>query len=177
MTWINRLWSYLNRHIPTQVRHPDNQSALSQINLSRTLQLHGIVWYGIVSIPEKLSLILDASEFEFVIVDSVGVLGRDFRSFRFPLNFNRRSQLVDDGLSNESYYDLGLAICQRSTHFRVGDVYVPDLTFRNLSGFDEKLDPNLKLFFKFFVRLSIFSLDSTFFLPQPLTVFFYLWCI
>ena len=103
-------------------------------------------------------MILDASEFEFVIVDSVGVLGRDFRSFRFPLNFNRRSQLVDDGLSNESYYDLGLAICQRFTHFRVGDVYVPDLTFRNLSGFDEKLDPNLKLFFKFFVRLSIFSL-------------------
>lgn len=49
--------------------------------------------------------------------------------------------------------------------------YIPDLTFRNLSGFDEKLDPNLKLFFKFFVRLSIFSLDSTFFLPQPLTVF------
>lgn len=41
-----------------------------------------------------------------------------------------------------------------------------------MSGFDEKLDPNLKLFFKFFVRLSIFSLDSTFFLPQPLTVFF-----
>lgn len=34
--------------------------------------------------------------------------------------------------------------------------YIPDLTFRNLSGFDEKLDPNLKLFFKFFVRLSIF---------------------
>ena len=50
-------------------------------------------------------MILDASEFEFVIVDSVGVLGRDFRSFRLPLNFNRRSQLVDDGLSNESYYD------------------------------------------------------------------------
>ena len=69
----------------------------------RTLQLQGIVWYGMVSIPEKLSLILDASEFEFVIVDSVGVLGRDFRSFRFPLNFNRRSQLVDDGLSNESF--------------------------------------------------------------------------
>ena len=50
-------------------------------------------------------MILDASEFEFVIVDSVGVFGRDFRSFRLPLNFNRRSQLVDDGLSNESYYD------------------------------------------------------------------------
>ena len=73
--------------------------------MTHTLQLQGMVWYGIVSIPEKLSLILDASEFEFVIVDSVGVLGRDFRSLRLPLNFNRRSQLVDDGLSNESYYD------------------------------------------------------------------------
>ena len=78
------------------------------------MQLQGIVWYGIVSvIPEKLSLILDASEFEFVIVDSVGVFGSDFRSFRLPLNFNRRSQLVDDGLSNESYYRLELGRCQR----------------------------------------------------------------
>ena len=79
-----------------------------------------MVWYGIVSIPEKLSLILDASEFEFVIVDSVGVLGRDFLSFRLPLNFNRRSQLVDDGLSNESYYDLSL-FGNLPTIYRVGD--------------------------------------------------------
>ena len=50
-------------------------------------------------------------------------------------------------------------------HFFSKDV--PDFTFRNLSGFEEKLDPNLKLFFKFFVRLSILiSLNSTF---QPST--------
>ena len=79
-----------------------------------------MVWYGIVSIPEKLSLILDASEFEFVIVDSVGVLGRDFLSFRLPLNFNRRSQLVDDGLSNGSYYDLSL-FGNLPTIYHVGD--------------------------------------------------------
>lgn len=56
------------------------------------------------------------------------------------------------------------------TFYRVGDSYIPDLTFRNLSGFEEKLDPNLKLFFKFFVRLSIFSLFSTLF-PQPFFIF------
>lgn len=96
-----------------------------------------------------------------------------FRSVYHSISIDEANWSTMDSLMNHITICLSLAICQRFTALgmiRNNNYFkcIPDLTFRNLSGFEEKLDPNLKLFFKFFVRLSILiSLCSTL---QPSTL-------